>query len=89
MTPLEALERIRSHNYHEHSKRECLGIIEKSLKALEIIKDNVGLKISVDNDMGCLYVPIVKCFQPLEQSIVIVGYVQGKDKVDLIKEILQ
>lgn len=29
---LEALERIRSHNYHELPKRECLRIIEIALK---------------------------------------------------------
>ena len=29
---LEALERIRSHNYHELPKRECLKIIETALK---------------------------------------------------------
>ena len=38
MTGLEALEKIRSHNYHIHNKRECLKIIEKELKALEILK---------------------------------------------------
>ena len=32
LSPLEALERIRSHNYHELPKRECLKIIETALK---------------------------------------------------------
>ena len=61
---------------------------DKKLKALEIIKESVRLKMSVDEDIGCLYVPITKCFQPLEQNIVIVGYVKGKDKIDLLKEVL-
>ena len=36
--PLEALERIRSHNYHEHNKKECLSIIETALKENEYLK---------------------------------------------------
>ena len=54
-------------------------------EALEIIKESIGIKMSVDEDIGCLYVPITKCFQPLEQNIVVVGFVQGKDKIDLLK----
>ena len=61
---------------------------EKKLKALEVVKECVGLKMSVDEDIGCLYVPITKCFQPLEQNIVVVGYVKGKDKIDLLNEVL-
>lgn len=60
----------------------------KLKQTLEIIKENVGLKMSVDENVGCLYVPITKCFQPLEQNIVIVGYIEGKDKIDLLKEVL-
>ena len=43
LTPLEALERIRSHNYHEHNKKECLEIIEIALK------DRIYLQKQVDN----------------------------------------
>ena len=38
LEPLEALTRIRTHNYHEHPKRECLGIIETALKDYETYK---------------------------------------------------
>ena len=38
--------------------------------------------MSVDEDVGCLYVPINK------DKICIVGYVKGKDKIDLLKEVL-
>ena len=55
---------------------------EKELKALEIIKDNIGLKMCIDEDVGCLYVPLHK------DDICIVGYVKGKDKIDLLKEVL-
>ena len=48
---------------------------EKKLKVLEIIKENIGLKMSVDDNVGCLYVPIVKTFEPLEKNIVVVGFV--------------
>ena len=48
---LEALERIKSHNYNKCSKKECIATIEKELqekektdKALEIInKKNVNI----------------------------------------------
>lgn len=62
---------------------------DKKLKALEIIKESVGLKMSVDEEIGCLYVPITKCFQPLEKCIVVVGFVKGKEKIDLLKEELE
>lgn len=61
---------------------------QKKLEALEIIKESVGLKMSVDEEIGCLYVPVVKRFQPLEECIVVVGFVKGKEKIDLLKEVL-
>lgn len=39
---LEALERIRSHNYHELPKRECLRIIETALK------ENIKMREYID-----------------------------------------
>lgn len=67
-------------------KRFLLNIsgISKELKALEIIIDNLGIKMRIDEeDIGCLYVPLHK------DNICIVGYVQGKDKIDLLKEVLK
>ena len=81
---LKALNKIT----YVYGYDENIEILNKSLEALEIIKENVGLKISVDENVGCLYVPIVKTFEPLEENIVIVGFVQGQDKIDLLKEVL-
>ena len=85
---LEALERAK----YEHSRLtngfpdieylKELDIIETALKALEIIKESLQLKMSVDEDIGCLYVPLHN------KDICVVGYVEGKDKIDLLKEVL-
>jgi len=90
-----ALKRLEKYEQQDDFLKDCqeyafmpLEKKIKKLKALEIIKENIGLKMSVDEDIGCLYVPITKCFQPLEKNIVIVGYIQGKDKIDLLKEVL-
>ena len=40
MKGLDALEKIKSHNYHETPKRECLVIIETELKEYEKIKNH-------------------------------------------------
>ena len=86
----EELEKLNSLNTGNivYVYKEYWDEIQKKIKTLEIIKENIGLKISADEDIGCLYVPITKCFQPLGQNIVIVGYVKGNDKIDLLKEIL-
>ena len=63
-------------------------INDKEHKALEILKENIGLKISidedsVDEDTACLYIPLDN------GDICIVGYVEGKDKIELLKEVLK
>lgn len=85
---LEALETLKFLVDNYGNFEFDFTIIEKPLKALEIIKENVGLKMSVDDNVGCLYVPIIKTFVPLEESIVVVGFVQGQDKIELLKEVL-
>lgn len=90
-----ALKRLENYEKNEDFSKDVINYAFlsekdkiKKLRALEIVKESIGLKMSVDEDIGCLYVPITKCFQPLEQNICIVGYVKGKDKIDLLKEVL-
>ena len=76
---LEALERIRSHNYHELSKRECLNIIEKELKALEIIKEKeVNVFIFLHSGDLETYNDMVEDNRKLTQ-----------EEFDLLKEVLK
>lgn len=73
----------------ENKERELLRewvlktCFPKELKALKIIKENIELKMSIDEDVGCLYVPLGN------KQVCIVGYVKGKEKIDLLKEYLQ
>ena len=50
---------------------------------LRIIRENLQLKMSVDEDLGCLYVPLHN------KNVCVVGYVEGKEKIDLLKGWLQ
>lgn len=84
---LEAWERIettveRSDGDADITNCGDLGIIENVIKALEIIKENIGLKMNVDEDVACLYVPLDK------DNICIAGYVIGKEKIDILKKVL-
>ena len=80
-TSLKRLEIIDKLN-----EKHCEDM-QKKLKALEIIKESIGLKMSIDENSGdedtaCLYIPLDK------DNICIVGYVKGKEKIDLLKEVL-
>lgn len=89
LTPLQVSKQLKDFifelelgNVDKLFIRGSFDIIETALKAFEIIKENIELKMSVDEDVGCLYIPLDK------SNICIVGYIKGKDKIDLLKEVL-
>ena len=60
----------------------------KKLRALEIIKKNLKLHISVDDSdddipYGCVYI------KTSNDDMCVIGYIEGKEKIDLLKEILK
>ena len=77
----------------EKYRKRCLELGERNFELIEekekqdeilrIIKENLQLKMSVDEDLGCLYVPLH------DKNICVVGYVEGKDKIALLKEWLK
>lgn len=64
---------------------------EKKLKALEILKEILHIKIHIDEEenVAILYIDVVKDFKTKEFTHLILGYVQEKEKYDLLKEVLK
>ena len=98
---LEALERIRSHNYHELPKRECLKIIETALKKYKVLqevhKDFVDKNIKKLEAFDIIKeyeidIPTIKESESLDDynSIVypIGQQLDYKEQYDLLKEVL-
>lgn len=97
---LDALERIRSHNYHEHNKKECLDIIETALKEHELMKD---IRITARFDLAQVNkehkaLEIIKESIPIEgedffydsefDTYLFIGHKVSKEQFDLLKEVL-
>ena len=99
---LEALERIRSHNYHELPKRECLRIIETALKRLEKIETTTHsvLREDISSKLNAIEIikekPIVALVDykyTYEEWLEIVDekdkdLFKNKEEYDLLKEML-
>lgn len=85
---LDALKRIRQETcpatiIPDFDKEECCKIIEKELKALEIMKDTLGIflyETTEDNKLGetHYYIDIAHCC----------SYQIAKEQYDLLKEVL-
>ena len=93
MTPLEALERIRSHNYHECSKKECLNIIETALKEYEGAKAHIEAlnKERIENSIKLKALEIIKeCFDlnGFDELVPNSKWFKSKEKQDLLKDVL-
>ena len=82
-TALKENSELRTSNYELLKESEHFYNERNEYKrALEIIKESTGIKISIDKDVGCLYIHINNL------KTIVLGYVYGKEKVDLLKEVL-
>ena len=83
-TALKRLETL------EEEKQSFDRQLEKKLKALEILKEILDIKIHIDEEenVAILYVDVVKDFKTKEFTHLILGYVQDKEKYELLKEVL-
>lgn len=64
---------------------------KNKLKALEILKEILHIKIHIDKEenVAILYVDIGKDFKTKEFTHLILGYIQDKEKYELLKEVLE
>lgn len=64
--------------------------LTKIKKALETLKEILHIKIHIDEEenVAMLYVDVVKDFKTKEFTHLVLGYVQDKEKYDLLKEVL-
>lgn len=62
---------------------ECYDIIEKELKALEIIKQYIHISVDEKDNEYCACV-----FFRFSGKIYVIGYIRDKTQGDLLKEVL-
>ena len=85
-TPLEALEEIKKYSKVVANSEE-LNIIETALKALEIIKTiPLEIEYNEENDDGLIYIVLTNQDCEYKEPI---GWFEGKENFDLLKEVLK
>ena len=80
MEGLEALKEIKSNPFSWEKLKDSLDIIEKELKALEIIKKNIKIKVDFS-----ISVNRNSYFMETQEDIIPIS----KEEYDLLKEVLK